>query len=421
MTRRPLFFRNAHQLLTLAGAPVPRRSSSLGELGIVRDGAVLARGVEILRVGRTQPLEAEARSLKAQAIDCRGRVVLPGFVDSHTHLVFAGTRVEDYEQRIRGKTYEEIAQLGGGIQSSARRFKHDSLRKLAAQGANFLERFAAHGTTTVEVKTGYGLDVAGELKSLEVVRALQKASPLELVPTLLAAHTLPAEYRGRRRAYLNLILRRLIPAAARTQGAEFIDCFCDRTAFTVEECREVLKAGQRSGLVPRLHADQLGRVGAARLAIALGAASADHLDWVSGSDIRALSRSPVVATLLPGSNFHLRLGYQAPARRLIDAGAVVALATDFNPGTSPTLNMQFILSLACSALRMTPAEAISAATINAAYSLRRSGRLGSLEPGKQADLVVMDAGDYREIPYYFAWNHCVMTVKRGRITYARDR
>ncbi len=420
MARRPLFFRNAHQLLTLAGAPAPRRGASLGVLGIVEDGALLTRGAEILRVGRTRELEPEARRLKAQAIDCRRRVVMPGFIDSHTHLVFAGSRVEDYEQRIRGKTYEEIAQSGGGIRVSARRLKHSSLRELVSQGQSFLDQFAAHGTTTVEIKTGYGLDVARELKSLEVVRRLRRVSPLELVPTLLAAHALPAEYRGHRRAYLNLILRRLIPTAARTQRAEFIDCFCDRNAFSVEECRELLTAGRRLGLVPRLHADQLGRVGAARLAIELDAASADHVDWLSGSDIRALSRSSVVATLLPGSNFHLHLGYQAPARRLIDAGAIVALATDFNPGTSPTLNMQFILSLACSALRMTPAEAISAATLNAAYSLGRSGRLGSLQPGKQADLAVMDVSDYREIPYYFAWNHCVMTVKRGRVIYARE-
>jgi len=420
MARRPLFFRNAHQLLTLAGSPAPRRGASLGALGIVEGGALLTRGAKILRVGSTRELEPEARRLKAQAIDCRGRVVMPGFIDSHTHLVFAGSRVEDYEQRIRGRTYEEIAQSGGGIRVSAQRLKHSSLRELVSQGKSFLDQFAAHGTTTVEIKTGYGLDVARELKSLDVVRRLRQASPLELVPTLLAAHALPAEYQGRRRAYLDLIVRRLIPAAARAQRAEFIDCFCDRNAFSVEECREVLTAGGRLGLVPRLHADQLGRVGAARLAIELNAASADHVDWLSGSDIRALARSSVVATLLPGSNFHLHLAYQASARRLIDAGAIVALATDFNPGTSPTLNMQFILSLACSALRMTPAEAISAATLNAAYSLGRSARLGSLQPGKQADLAVMDVSDYREIPYYFAWNHCVMTVKRGRVIYARE-
>ncbi|PYV22448.1 MAG: imidazolonepropionase, partial [Acidobacteria bacterium] len=227
--------------------------------------------------------------------------------------------------------------------------------------------------------------------------------------------------RKRPRAYIDLLARRLMPEVAKNRLAEFIDCFCERVAFSVADCRRALEAGLRHGLIPRLHAEQLSRTGGARLAIDLDAASADHLDHVNRSDIRALARSGVVATLVPGANFHLGLGTYPPARGLIEAGAAVALATDFNPGTSPTLNMQFVLALACSALRMTPAEAISAATINAAYSLRRADRLGSLEPGKQADLAVMEVDDYRKIPYYFAWNHCVMTVKRGWIIYAQDR
>ncbi len=416
---RPLFFRNATQLLTLAGPPVPRRGAALGELGIIRDGAVLTLRSKILRVGPTGELEAEARRWRAQVIDCRGRLVMPGFVDCHTHLVFAGSRVDDYEQRIHGRSYEEIAAAGGGIGLSARQLREATPQELLAQASRFLREFAAHGTTTVEVKSGYGLDIAGEMKILEVVRRLRRISPLELVPTLLAAHALPPEYKGRSKGYVNLMSRRLIPAVARKKLAEFVDCFCDRGAFSVAECRQVLGAGIRHGLVPRVHAEQLSRTGASRLAVELGAASADHLDHVTEADIRALARSDVVATLLPGANFHLGLGIYPPARQLIDAGAVVALATDFNPGTSPTLNMQFILSLACSALRMTPAEAVTAATINAAYSLRRADRLGSLEPGKQADLVVMDASDYREIPYYFGWNHCVMTVKRGRVIFER--
>jgi imidazolonepropionase len=417
---RPLFFRNATQLLTLAGPPVPRRGAALGELGIVRDGAVLTLGSKILRVGPTRDLEAEARRWRAQVIDCRGRLVMPGFVDCHTHLVFAGSRVDDYEQRLHGKSYEEIAAAGGGIGLSARQLREATPKELLAQASRFLREFAAHGTTTVEVKSGYGLDVAGEMKTLEVVRRLRRTSPVELVSTLLAAHALPPEYKGRSKAYVNLMSKRLIPAVARKKRAEFVDCFCDRGAFTVAECRQVLGAGIRHGLIPRVHAEQLSRTGATRLAVELGAASADHLDHVSEADIRALAGSNVVATLLPGANFHLGLGTYPPARRLIDAGAAVAVATDFNPGTSPTLNMQFILTLACTALRMTPAEAISAATINAAYALRRADRLGPLEPGKQADLVVMDVNDYREIPYYFGWNHCVLTAKRGRIIYCRQ-
>jgi len=410
-----LFFRNAEQLLTLAGPPVPRRGKALAQLGIVPQGGVLTQGAAILRVGRTRTLEAKARRLRAEAIDCRGSVVMPGFVDSHTHLVFAGSRVGDYEERLRGKTYEEIARAGGGIRLSARQVRQASISSLARQGEGFLKQFAAHGTTTLEVKTGYGLDVAQELKLLEVIRRLRKTSKLELVPTLLAAHALPPEYAGRSDAYVETVVRDLIPAVARKKLAEFIDCFCDRGAFSVEHCRQVLRAGRRQGLIPRLHAEQLSRTGASRLAVEFEAASADHLDKLSTADIRALARSDVVATLLPGANFHLGLSAYPPARKLIDAGAIVALATDFNPGTSPTLNMQFILSLACSALRMMPAEAIAAATINAAYALRRADRLGSLEPGKQADVLVMGVGDYREIPYYFGMNHCRMTVKAGAV------
>ncbi len=409
-----LFFRNAEQMVTLAGPPAPRRGKALSQLAVIPNGALLTQEARILRVGRTHALEAEARRLRAEAIECRGSVVMPGFVDSHTHLIFAGSRVGDYEERLRGKSYEEIARSGGGIRLSAQRVRQASMDSLVRQAENFLKQFAAHGTTTLEVKTGYGLEVAQELKLLEAIRQLRKISDLELVPTLLAAHVLPPEYAGRPNSYIETVIRELIPTVARRKLAEFIDCFCDRGAFTVADCRRVLAAGKEQGLIPRLHAEQLTRTGASRLAVEFKAASADHLDKLSSADLRALAQSDVVATLLPGVNFHLGLKAYPPARKLIEAGAIVALATDFNPGTSPTLNMQFILSVACSALRMTPAEAISAATLNAAYALRRADRLGSLEPGKQADLIVMDVSDYREIPYYFGVNHCRMTVKAGR-------
>lgn len=415
-----LFFRNARQLLTLAGPPVPRRGRDLGELGIIEDGAVLTKGEVIHRVGRTRDLEAEARSMKAKAIDCRGQVVMPGFVDCHTHLVFAGPRLEDYEMRLRGVSGPEIVRHGGGIQLSAKQVASASGRELAAQAQNFLLHFSAHGTTTIEVKSGYGLDVVNEIKILEAVRRLQRKSPLELVPTLMAAHALPSKFENKRAAYVKMMAQKLIPLVARKKLAEFVDCFCDRGAFTPDECSTLLRAGARHGLIPRIHAEQIVHTGSTRLAIALRAASADHLDNITAMETAALARSSVVAVLLPGANFHLATRNAAPARRLIDRGAAVALATDFNPGTSPTLNMQFILSLACSSMRIMPAEAISAATINAAYSLRRADRIGSLEPGKQADLAVMDVEDYRMIPYYFGWNHCVMTVKSGRIIYARN-
>jgi imidazolonepropionase len=456
-----LFFRNAAQVLTLAGPAGARRGAGLGELAIVAHGGVLTEGETILRVGPTRSLEREASRLGAEAIDCRGRVVMPGFVDSHTHLIFAGSRVRDYELRLRGKTYQEIAKAGGGIQSSAEGIRKTGISALIGQAAKFLDQFAAHGTTTVEIKSGYGLDIEQEIKILRAIRALQADTPLELVPTLLALHALPQNFRGRPKQYVDQVIERLIPAAARGSGrrdletgfspalaarkgrpetpgaalrggattrhdrtagarlVEFIDCFCDRGAFSVEDCRQVLEAGRKYGLVGRIHAEQLSRTGAARLGIELHAASADHLDHVTAEDIRALAQSDVVATIVPGANFHLGLKTYPPARELIEAGAAVALATDFNPGTSPTLNMQFILSLACAQMGMTPAEAIAAATINGAAALRRAGRVGSLEAGKLADLIVLDVQDYREIPYYFAVNHCVMTVKRGKIIYAR--
>lgn len=414
-----LFFRDAEQLLTLAGPPAPRRGRDLEELGIVPGGSVLVSNGRIAAVGRAGDLQSEVRRLRARTVDCRGRVVMPGFVDSHTHLVFAGSRLDDYVHRLRGASYEEIARAGGGIRLTARLVAEASPLLLATQALKFLEEFAACGTTTVEVKTGYGLDVASEIKLLKVILQLTRRSKIEVVPTLLAAHALPAGFEKRREAYLDQILRRLIPFAARQGLAEFIDCFCDRGAFSVAECRRVLAVGAAQDLVPRMHAEQLERTGAARLAVELGAASADHLDHLTAADVRALARSHTIATLLPGSNLHLGLNRYAPARRLIEAGAAVALATDFNPGTSPTLNMQFVLSLACAQMRLAPAEAITAATLNAAYSLRRHHRLGSLEPGKDADLIVMDVDDYRKIPYYFAWNHCVMTVKRGRMIYSR--
>jgi imidazolonepropionase len=414
-----LFFRNASQVLTLAGPAIPRRGAAMGELGIIPGGGVLTVGGKNVSVGVSSSLEREAVRRRAEAIECRGRVIMPGFVDSHTHLIFAGSRLNDYELRLQGKTYDEIANAGGGIQSSAQRLQAASPAELQNQAEAFLAQFAAHGTTTIEVKSGYGLEIEEELKVLRAIRSLRSSTKLELVPTLMALHAVPVAYRGREAEYIQDISTRLVPTVAKVHLAEFIDCFCDRGAFSVEDCRRVLEAGKQHGLVPRIHAEQLARTGAARLGIELDAASADHLDMANGADIRAISRSNTIATLLPGANFHLGLRVYPPARQLIEYGAAVALATDFNPGTSPTLNMQFILSLACAQMRMTPAEAITAATFNGACALRRAKRLGSLEAGKQADLIVMDVQDYREIPYYFAVNHCSMTIKRGKVIYGR--
>jgi imidazolonepropionase len=407
------------QLVTLRG-PAPRRGRALAELGIVRDAALLICAGRIVAVGPRRRIERLAEARRAKKLDVGGRVVLPGFVDSHTHLIFPASRADEYAQRIAGATYEEIARAGGGILSTVHKLRRAAATELKQKALGFLAEFAAHGTTTLEAKSGYGLDAASELKTLRLLRELKQEQPLEIVPTFLGAHVVPPEFRKRPDAYVELLVRRLIPQVAREGLAEFCDVFCDRGAFSVEQARRILTAGRACGLVPRIHAEQLARTGAARLAIELRAASADHLEKITASDIHALAKSDVACTLLPGCCFHLGLSHYAPARALIEAGAIVALATDFNPGTSPTLNMQMVLSLACTQMRMTPAEAIAAATVNAAYALGRHARIGSLETGKDADLAVFDVEDYREIPYYFGVNRCAMTLKRGKIVRSRS-
>jgi imidazolonepropionase len=412
-----LLITGASQLLTLRGVG-PRRGDSLSNLGIINDGALLVRGGVIEDIGTRAEMEALPEARSAEKLDVGGRVVLPGFVDSHTHLVHAASRAEEYELKIAGASYEEIARKGGGILNSVKKLRAATSAALKKRALAALEQFAAHGTTTVEAKSGYGLDVASELKILGLHKELNAEQPLEIVSTFLGAHVVPPEFRGKAggtERYIKLLTESLMPRIGETRLAEFCDVFCDRGAFTKEEAKRILQAGRQWGMLPRLHAEQLSRSGATQLAVQLKAVSCDHLEKVNRADIAALAKSETVATLLPGCDFHLGLKKYAPARALIEAGAIVALATDYNPGTSPTLSMPMILSLACTQLRMTPAEAIAAATINAAYALRREKHLGSLEVGKQADLAVFEVADYREIPYYFGVNHCWMTVKRGRV------
>jgi len=416
--RRPILLVDCGQVLTLAGPAGPRAGRRMADVGLVRGGSLLIRGGRIAAVaaGRARPARAAGRG--ALVLDVGGRVVLPGFVDSHTHALFARSRVGEYVARIGGAGYEQIAAAGGGIQASARHTRAASERTLARRLAAVLARFLAHGSTTVEVKSGYGLEPAQELKLLRAIRRASAGSPVEVVPTLLA-HAVPARFRSRRAAYLSLWLHRLIPEAARGGLAECFDVFCDRGYFSSAETRALLGAAAAAGLKLKVHAEQLAPSGAAALAAGLGALSVDHLEHLRARDIGCLRGAGTVATLLPGAAFHLNEGPAAPARRLIDAGVPVALATNFNPGSSPTLNMQMALSLACAGMKMTPEEAIVAATINGAHALGRGGRLGSLEPGKQADVVIMDLRDYREIPYYFGMNHCVAAIKAGALVYAR--
>jgi imidazolonepropionase len=407
------------QLLTLRG-PVPRRGRSLGEIEIIRDGALLTHDDRIVAVGPRRRVERLPKARRAEKLNLGGRVVLPGFVDSHTHLIFPESRAAEYEQRISGATYEEIARSGGGIRSSVKGLRAASPSVLKTRALKNLREFAAHGTTTIEAKSGYGLDWKSELKILQILYDLHQEHPLDIHATFLGAHVVPPEFRRRPDAYVDVLVRRWIPTVATAGLAEFCDVYCDRGAFTVAQARRILMAGRAGGLVPRIHAEQLAHTGAARLAIELQAASADHLEKIDRKDIRALSLSNVVCTLLPGCCFHLGLKHYAPARKLIEAGAVVGVATDFNPGTSPTLSMPVILSLACAQMRMTPAETIAAATINPAYSLRVHDRVGSLEVGKYADLAAFDVADYREIPYYFGVNLCSFTMKRGAILHMKS-
>ncbi len=407
------------QLLTLRG-PVPRRGRALAELGIIRDGALLTHDDRIVAIGSRRRIERLPKARRAEKLDLGGRVVLSGFVDSHTHLIFPASRAAEYEQRNSGATYEEIARSGGGIRSSVKGLRAASASTLKARALKNLREFAAHGTTTIEAKSGYGLEWKSELKILEILYNLNQEHPLDIRATFLGAHVVPPEFRRRPEAYIDLLVRRWIPTVATAGLAEFCDVYCDRGAFTVAQARRILMAGRACGLVPRIHAEQLAHTGAARLAIELQAASADHLEKIDRNDIRALGLSNVVCTMLPGCCFHLGLKEYAPARKLIEAGAIVGIATDFNPGTSPTLSMPMILSLACTQMRMTPAEAITAATINPAYSLRLHDRVGSLEVGKYADLAAFDVADYREIPYYFGVNLCSFTMKRGAIMHMKN-
>ncbi len=401
-----LLVKGARQLVTLRGPEGPRRGAAMGDLGILENGSVLIVDGRIAAVG--QDIDAPPG---VEVYDASGQVVLPGFVDSHTHLVWMQPRLLDYEMRIRGATYASIASAGGGILSTVRTMRQAEEADLLARARRTLASFYQHGTTTVEAKSGYGLDEAIELKTLGVLKTLANEGH-DVIPTYLGAHVPPAEFASPE-AYIDWIAACMFPRIARDGLAKFADAFCEKGAFTLDQTRIYLEAARKNGLGLKLHAEQFSRSGAARLGVALDAASVDHLESAGPEDAAALAKSPTIATLLPGAVFHLGLHGYPPARMLIDEGAAVALATDYNPGTSPTVSMPMILSLACTQMRMTPAETITAATINGAHAVRAASRVGSIEKGKDGNLAIFDAADYREIPYHFGMNLAVATIRKG--------
>jgi imidazolonepropionase len=409
---------NVNQLLTISAgsASRPRRGTELKELGIIEDGAVLCVGGKIVSVGTTKDALRDPWLKKNRKgvteIDCTGKVVLPGFVDSHTHPVFFSPRLVDFEKRIEGASYAEIASAGGGIRSSVEGVRRAGKSALAGKVLAALREMAAHGTTTVEAKSGYGLTVESEIKSLEAIREAVSCWPGTVVPTLLGAHVVPKEFQGCSQKYVEIVCTEMIPRAAQRKLAQFVDVFCDDGAFTAEETKQIFEAAARYGLSVRAHMCQLTET-VLRPFLSFNPASFDHMDHVNEDDIAQLAAHDTVATLVPGANYFLGLKEYPPARNLIDAGVPVALATDYNPGTSPTMSMPMAMSLACTQMKMSPAEAIAAATINGAWALRLADRKGSIEPGKDADFAVFGVEDYREIPYWFGANRCLLTVMNG--------
>jgi len=394
----------------------PRRGSDLRELGVIHDGAVFCLGGKIVSVGSTKDALRDPwikkRRKQITEIDCTGKVVIPGFVDSHTHPVFVRPRLVDFEKRIEGATYEQIAAAGGGIRSSLEGVRNAAKAALKAKVSNVLRDMAAHGTTTVEAKSGYGLTLESELKSLEALRDAASAWPGTVVSTLLGAHVVPKEFQGCSQKYVEIVCKEMIPQAAKRNLARFVDVFCDKGAFTPEETGQIFDSAMKHGLQVRAHMGQLSETALTQF-LRFNPASFDHMDHVSDDDVKQLAKLDTVATFVPGANYFLGLKKYPDARRFIDAGVPVALATDYNPGTSPTMSMPMAMSLACTQMKMSPPEAISAATINGAWALRIADRKGSIEPGKDADLAVFDVQDYREIPYWYGANRCCMTILNG--------
>jgi imidazolonepropionase len=413
-----LLLANIGQLLTLRGDAGPRRGAALNNVGLIEDAAVLCGAGKIIAIGRQRDILRHAwvknNKRKLKELDCKGKVVLPGLVDCHTHPAFMKPRLVDFEKRIAGATYEEIAAAGGGIRSSlagVRDAKRNALAEKVLTGFNAMLR---HGASTIEAKSGYGLSTESEIKSLEAIREAARQWPGTVKPTLLAGHVVPPEFKENPEGYVDLVCEEIIPLVARRKLAEYVDVFCERGAFTLEQSERMMAAARAHGMDTRAHVCQFTPSSLHGL-LKHSPASFDHMDCVADHDLAELAGSNTVSVLLPGANYFLGHKEYPNARRLIEAGLAVALATDYNPGTSPTPSMPFVISLACTHMKMTPAEAIAASTVNAAAALRLQPSKGTIEPGKDADLAVFDVDDFREIAYWFSWNRCAEMVVAGSV------
>jgi len=415
LTEVDLIIKSAAELVTLS--PSFKEGSGLG---IIRNGAVAVKSGRILWIGKTNELpEGFVLNPRGQEIDATDRVTMPGLIDSHTHLIFAGSREGEFEQRVEGLSYLEIAERGGGILSTVEATRKASFDELFSLGKKRLDRMLAKGVTTLEAKSGYGLSLQDELKILEVMRALQEEHRVDIIPTFLGAHTVPKEFRSNRSRYIELITEEMIPRIAEERLAEFCDVFCEEKAFSLEESRKILETGKRYGLKPKIHAEQLSPGGGAELATELGACSADHLEYVSQRGIEKMAEKRVTAVLLPGANFFLSMKKFPPAREMIERGVAVSLATDLNPGSSMTESLPLMMTMGCTMFKMSPREVIQATTIHAARSMGRENDIGSLEVGKRADILILDIPNYKYLPYHFGVDHVEQVIKNGRVIYKR--